>query len=250
MKPRTLILVIEYDGTEFAGWQAQPGKRTVQTELERAIGKLTGKRCRVVAAGRTDTGVHAFSQVAHLKTASDLLLHEVKGGLNSLLPRDIVVLDVREGPAGFDARRQAKGKIYRYVIINRRERPALDRNRSWHVREPLDVEAMRRGARYLLGEHDFRSFRGQRCASENAVRVIRRVDVKVQPPDRVIIEVEATAFLRQMVRVIVGTLVEVGRGRWAPERVRDALWACDRRSAGPTAPPQGLYLVEIQYEEF
>jgi len=249
LKPRTLIIVIEYDGTEFAGWQVQPGKRTVQGELEAALEKLTGESHRVVAAGRTDSGVHAWGQVAHCKTSSDLEPHEFRGALNSLLPRDAVVLDVRDGPAGFDARRHARGKIYRYIIINRRERPAIERNRAWHVREPLDVAAMRRGARFLLGEHDFRSFRGQKCASKTTVRVIRRIDVNKEPPDKVIIEVEATALLRQMIRAIAGTLVEVGRRKWLPGRVLEALNALDRRMAGPTAPPQGLYLAEVQYDE-
>lgn len=248
LKQRTLIIVLEYDGTEFHGWQLQPGKRTVQGELEEALVKLTGSPHRVVAAGRTDAGVHALEQVAHFKTRSNLEPFEFKGGLNALLPADMSVLNVREAPLNFDARRSAKGKIYRYLILNRKERPAIDRHRVWHIRELLNIEAMRVAGEHLVGEHDFRSFRGQRCSAKTTVRKIRRIEIKRERGNLITIEVEATAFLRQMVRAIVGTLVEVGRGRWEPERVAKALMARDRRLAGPTAPPHGLYLVKVLYD--
>lgn len=248
LKQRTLIIVLEYDGTEFHGWQLQVGKRTVQGELEGALQKLTGSFHRVVAAGRTDAGVHALGQVAHFKTASNLELFEFKGGLNALLPNDISVLNVIEAPSNFDARRSAKGKIYRYLILNRKERPAIDRYRVWHVREQLNIELMRRAGEYLLGEHDFRSFRGQRCSAKTTVRKIRRIEIKSEKDKLISLEIEATAFLRQMVRAIVGTLVEVGRGKWEPERVLKALKGRDRRLGGPTAPPYGLYLVKVIYE--
>lgn len=249
MKQRTLIIVLEYDGTDFHGWQLQPGKRTIQSELEEALRKLTGSPHRVVAAGRTDAGVHALGQVAHFKTKSDLESFEFKGALNALLSDDISVLDVRDAPENFDARRNAKGKIYRYLILNRKERPAIDRYRVWHVREPLDIKAMRMAAEYLVGEHDFRSFRGQKCSAKTTVRKIRRIEIKKEEKENILaVEIEATAFLRQMVRAIVGTLVEVGRGKWAPERVAEALKGRDRRLAGPTAPPYGLYLVKVLYD--
>lgn len=249
MKPRTIIIVLEYDGSGFAGWQVQPGERTVQGEVESALARLTGVHHRIVAAGRTDAGVHAWGQVAHFRTDSKLELKNFEAGLNSLLPPDVAVRAASEGAAEFDARRSARGKTYRYVILNRFERSAVDRLRAWHVMAPLDVDSMKVGASYLVGEHDFSSFRGQKCASKNPVRVIKRIDILPQKEDVVIIEVEATAFLKNMVRSIVGTLVEVGRGKWSPEDVKGALDARDRTKAGPTAPPHGLYLVEVYYDE-
>lgn len=218
----------------------------MQGEIEAALEKLTGSPVRVTGSGRTDSGVHALGQVAHFKTASRLETRVFCVGLNALLPPDVSVLEAREHDAPFDARRHATGKIYRYEILNRREKPALERGRLWHQREPLDIEVMRKGAANLIGEHDFKSFRGRRSSTKTTVRNIRRIDVK-KHGDRITIEIEGTAFLKNMVRAIVGTLVEVGRGKWPPEKVEEALKAMDRSKAGPTAPAHGLYLVKVFY---
>ncbi len=248
MKPRKFRIVIEYDGTDFAGWQFQPQERTVQDEIEKAIEQISGNRSRVTGSGRTDAGVHARGQVAHFSTTARLGPDEWVGALNANLPKDVRVLDAARADPGFDARRSAGGKWYRYEVFTGRVAPAIDRNRVWHLPMDIDVEAMRKAARYFRGEHDFRSFRGSGCASKNTVRVIRRLKIKRVDADRVIFDIEATAFLKHMVRNIVGTLVEVGRGRIAPKEVKDIINARDRRRAGPTAPAQGLTLMTVYYD--
>jgi tRNA pseudouridine38-40 synthase len=252
---RHVKLILEYDGTAYGGWQRQRRTVTIQQVLEERMEVLLRHPARAAAAGRTDAGVHALGQVVCFKTDSALPLERIRKGLNALLPPDIAVVQAFEIPPGFDPRGDACGKLYRYLLWNRPSRPALLRHRAWHVREPLDVEAMRGAAKQLLGEHDFSAFRGAGCEARTTVRRLRRLDVGPGStaetgmlPGLLAVEAEATAFLRFMVRNIVGTLVEVGRGRLGAADIRGILESKDRRRAGQTAPAHGLTLVRVDYK--
>ena len=244
---RNIKLIVSYDGTEFSGWQRQTDRRTVQPELEEAIGQLTGVEPATNASGRTDAGVHALGQVVHFYTASRHAPEVFVKALNAMLPRDVRVREAREMPQAFHATLDAKAKLYRYVIDNDPIGDPLQRRYSDHVYQPLDVAAMNRAAQALLGRHDFHSFETHWPNRTSSVRTITRIAVTRNGP-MVWIEVEADGFLYNMVRSIAGTLARVGTGRWAESRVGDALRAEDRREAGPTAPPQGLFLVRVRYE--
>lgn len=240
-------LILSYDGTRFVGWQVQPNGRSVQAEVEKALGTLHKAPRRVTAAGRTDAGVHALGQVVSFPEQRPLPLEAYVKGMNALLPEDVAVHSASIEPDGFDARRSARGKRYRYVIENRATRAPLTRQRSWQLFGPLDVGAMREAARHLVGRHDFAAFQASDCAADHAVREVRRLDVLGEAGGRVEVVVEATAFVKHMVRNIVGTLVEVGQGRRAPGSMAELLRRGDRREAGRTAPPQGLFLEEVSY---
>jgi tRNA pseudouridine38-40 synthase len=246
---RTLKLTLEYDGTDFAGWQRQaPPARTVQQVLEEALARMTGVETAVRGAGRTDAGVHARAQVAHIRSATTIPLVGLLKGLNALLPRDVAVIAVAEVSDDFDARRSARGKHYAYRIWNREARSPLHERTSWHIYKPLDLDAMRRAAAPLLGEHDFSAFRAADCERKNPVRVLRRLDIGRPVPDLVQIDLEGTAFLKNMCRVIAGTLVEVGLGTRSPDEMAEILESRDRARAGRTAPPQGLTLEGVMYQ--
>jgi len=247
MKPHKILIVIEYDGTDFSGWQVQPNARTVQGEIEKAIEAITGERRRIFGAGRTDAGAHAQGQAAHFSTKSRLEPEEWVGALNANLPPDVRILHAENIPLAFDARRSARGKWYRYEILNRPIRPAIERRHVWHIEAGLDMEAMREAAGYLLGEHDFASFRGKGCNAKSTVRTIRRLDIRKTDEEHIVIDMEATAFLKHMARNMVGTLVEVGRGRLQPSDMGGILESRDRKEAGPTAPARGLTLVKVYY---
>jgi len=242
----TFKLTLEYDGTAYAGWQRQPDRPTVQAALEAALQRITQHAVPVIGAGRTDTGTHALGQVASFRSDKALSPEEWRRALNGLLPQDISVLAAEQVPDDFHARYSARGKLYEYRIINRVERSALERNRVWHVRAPLDLNAMREAASLLVGRHDFSSFQGSPTDNENPSCDLRRLDIHREPPV-ISIEAEADRFLKQMVRAIVGTLVEVGRGRRSPKSVKEILEARDRRAAGVTAPAYGLYLLRVDY---
>jgi tRNA pseudouridine38-40 synthase len=239
-------LTIEYDGAAFVGWQTQAEGRSVQSVLEAAVGRLCGEPVRVTGAGRTDSGVHARGQVASLATARSLPLKAWTAGLNALLPEDLACVRAEEAPEGFDARRWARGKRYVYCILQTEVRRPLERGRAWEIRRPLDVSAMQRAAPQLLGSHDFSSFRAADCPAKHAVRELRQLEV-LRDGARVVVTVEATAFLKHMVRNLVGTLVEVGHGRRTPDSLSALLAARDRNLAGPTAPAHGLSLDEVFY---
>jgi tRNA pseudouridine38-40 synthase len=247
---RWLKLTLAYDGTSFAGWQRQRDRLSVEEALERAIEQATGERTELVASGRTDAGVHALGQAVSFTTNSRLGADILQRAINARLPEEIVVVSAEEVPEGFDARRHAVGKRYRYQIHNARLRPLLDRRYVWHVRQPLDAPAMERAAQGLVGKHDFSSFQAVGSPREHTVRTVRRIDVSVEPlacGRRIVIGVEGDGFLYRMVRTIVGTLVEVGRGARQESWPTEVLRAADRRRAGPTAPAQGLFLEWVEF---
>jgi tRNA pseudouridine38-40 synthase len=245
---RNIKLLLCYDGTDFHGWQRQCDRRTVQQVLEEAIGQLTGTASPTKASGRTDAGVHALGQVAQFCTASLHAPEVFVRGLNALLPHDVRVLGATEVPESFHATLDAKGKLYRYVIDNGPIADPCQIRYSHHVFQELDVPLMHQAAQALLGRHDFHSFETHWPNRTSSVRTIQRIGVS-RVGRFVWVEVEADGFLYNMVRTITGTLILVGLNRWPPARVAQALAAEDRQKAGPTAPPQGLFLVRVRYED-
>lgn len=246
---RNIRLDLEYDGSDFAGWQVQPGQRTVQGELEAALAKMTGERIAVCVAGRTDAGVHALGQVVSFYTGSLLAPYVFVAGLNRHLPGDVAVMRAEDAPEGFNAKRDAVGKWYRYLVRDGSVRLALERDRAWRVTHRLDLEAMRAAAAGLIGEHDFSSFRSATCEATSPVKEMRRIEIFRDEAGRLTIDLWASAFLKQMVRAIVGTLAETGAGKRRPDDMTGTLAARDRRAAGATAPAQGLYLMRVDYRE-
>jgi len=244
---RNVRLTIEYDGTAYGGWQVQANAPSVQGTIEAAIQKMCGEpEIRLRAAGRTDAGVHALGQVANFYTEENIPAVGWRKGLNSLLPNDIAIRDATFVDLSFDARRHARGKCYRYTIYNHETRSPLLARYAWHVREPLDEAAMARAAEPLIGVHDFSAFRASDCERLSTVRDLSRLSVRREGPC-ITIEVTATAFLKNMVRIIVGTLVLAGLHKIGPEEVAAIRDSGDRTRAGMTAPPQGLCLVEVYY---
>lgn len=246
---RTIRLVIEYDGTAYCGWQRQRNGLSVQEVLEEAVARITGEASRVVGSGRTDAGVHALGQVAHFQTSSRLAERNLLMGINSLLPCDIVVRDLREAAEGFHARFDATSKVYLYRICNRPVRPALQRQRAWFVWESLDMGKIKEVIPVLVGRHDFSSFCSTHTDAVDRIRTVLSLTALREAPDMINILIEADGFLRYMVRTIVGTLVEVGRGRLTGQGLEAILKARDRSLAPVTAPPHGLYLLEVKYEK-
>ncbi len=245
---RRIALLLEYDGTRFAGSQLQSNAETVQGVLEAAIGRTTREETRVAFAGRTDAGVHALGQVASFVTQSALDVETLRRALNAWLPEDVVVREASEVDQGFDPRRQALRRHYRYVIDNRPVRPALDRGRAWHVATPLDVDAMAAAAQGIVGAHDFAAFASRlEDAGASTVRELQCFEVR-RRGENVICDVVANAFLPHQVRRMIGALVEVGKGNLGVEAY-SALLEGPPASAGPAAPSQGLYLVEVTYPE-
>ncbi len=244
---RTIKLIIEYDGTNYLGWQVQPRGPTLQGVIEEQLTRLTGETVHLIASGRTDAGVHAFRQVAHFKTLSTMSVLSIQKALNSLLPKDIAIRKVEEVGDLFHARKSARSKVYEYRILNREIRSVFDREYAWHIPQKLDLEQMRKAAQSLIGEHDFSSFRSVGSSTRTAVRKVIRADWKKSKDGMLRFEIEASGFLKQMVRALVGTLIEVGRGKMSPEEFQGILQSKDRRRAGPTAPAHGLFLKEVKY---
>ena len=242
-----LKLILEYDGTKYVGWQPQTNGPSIHQEVERALRTLLGEEVSIVAAARTDSGVHAAGQVVCFSTSRTLPLKAYWMGLNNLLPKDIAAIQAREVAEDFDPRRLARGKRYRYLIFNRRTPSPLRRFTHWQIFQPLDVAAMQAGAGALLGRHDFSAFRAADCQAPHAVRELRVVSVAGRAGEEIALNIEGTAFLKHMVRNIAGTLVEVGTGRREAGWVKDALESKDRRLSGPTAPAHGLTLIEVLY---
>jgi len=243
---RTIKLTIEYEGTQYAGWQVQPNGLTVQEVVEEALEKLLKEKVRIASSGRTDAGVHALGMVAAFRTEKNLPVRAFSDGLNSLLPPDIAVREAEEARSGFDPRRHAKGKHYRYTVLTAARRSPLSRLYAWRIGCTLDEESMILAARHFVGEKDFAAFRAANCAAQTTVRRIDSLDVR-RDGDLLIFDVKGSGFLKNMVRIIVGTLVCVGRGHLSPDDIPAVLESGDRRRAGSTAPPHGLCLMEVYY---
>jgi len=240
-------LVVEYDGAPFCGWQRQTNGPSVQAALERAAEKLCGSPTLIAGAGRTDAGVHARGQVAHVDFARDWPADTVRDALNAhLRPDPVAVIAAEPVSASFDARHSARARHYRYQILNRRAAPALERI-VWHVPGPLDAAAMQAGAGHLFGRHDFTTFRASQCQAASPVRTLDVLTV-TRAGEFLFVDASARSFLHNQVRSMVGTLVEVGLGRWAPGDVSRALAACRREACGPVAPAAGLILERVDYE--
>ena len=247
---RTLRLDLEYDGTNYHGWQVQPNAPTIQEKLEDALYPILGERVRVTGAGRTDAGVHALGQVGHLRTASDREIGDLFRGVNSLLPEDIVVKAVRETSPDFHARRSARNKRYEYWILNDPTRSAFHHRFLWHVRVGLDLAKMRRAAECLVGEHDFASFQASGGEpGRHTVRHLYLLEIEEFRNGVVRLAAEGNGFLRGMVRILAGTLVDVGRERIPEGALPGILAARDRTVAGRTAPGKGLFLNWVRYPE-
>ena len=243
---RPILLIVEYRGTRFHGWQCQEGVRTVQATLESGIEELTGQAVPVVTSSRTDSGVHGEAHPALVYPPRDLPLRAWLRGLNSLLPDDISIRQVARTVEDFEIRRDSQGKTYRYRIWNVSFPRALLADRSWHVPMHLDVPRMREGAAHFLGKHDMTSFRAAHCNSKSVLRDIELVQIH-REGDLVEIRIRANAFLRNMVRIMVGSLVDVGRGAQEPGWISDLIAARDRTLAGRTAPGHGLFLHRVHY---
>jgi len=246
MAIRKIKLTIQYDGSRYSGWQIQPGKRTIQGELVEAVSSLVGEKTHVHGASRTDAGVSALGQVGLFEIDSPIPTENFTEAINDRLPAEIVVTSAEEAPGDFDLLGGVKSKLYRYTIYTGRHRPVLRLNQCWHIPKKLDAEAMDQAARLLVGTKDFKSFASAADRRENSVRTVFRCDVTAE--DKwIYINVEGDGFLYNMVRNIVGTLVEVGTGRWQPEKINEILEAKNRTAAGRLAPPEGLCLMWIKY---
>ena len=253
---KNILLTIEYDGTNFHGWQKQPGKRTVQGELEKVLSMVCNTGISLNGTSRTDAGVHALGQQASFKAEFGIPVERISyaanniltGGMNSITVGDVRIKEVLEMPLDFHARFDAKGKTYRYLILNREEISIFNRNYCYQVRKPLDIEAMQKAASMIIGTHDFKCF--QAAGSEEkatTVRTITEIDI-AKKGQRIAIEVTGDGFLYNMVRIIAGTLVEVGLGKKKQEEIPRIIESLDRCNAGHTAPPQGLYLARVYYD--
>lgn len=243
---RNIKLVIEYDGKGFNGWQKQPNKLNIQGEIEKAIGEITGEEIELIASGRTDAGVHSLGQVANFKTNSKIDIDKFPYAINSKLKKSIVIKSAKEVPERFHSRYSVHSKTYRYTINNSKFGTALYRDMEYHFPIKLDENKMQEAAKYFEGEHDFKAFKASGTSSKSSVRIIYKAVVKRQD-DRVIIELTGNGFLYNMVRIIAGTLVDVGIGKIKPEEIKNIIEEKDRKKAGKTLPARGLCLLEVQY---
>jgi len=243
---RNIKLIIEYDGTNYHGWQSQVNARGIQDVMQDALNRLTGDKCRLIGSSRTDAGVHALGQVANFQTSSSIPPERFSYALNSMLPDDIVVKKSEEVDSHFHARYSAKGKKYMYLIYNSPQPSALLRNRAYHVSYPLDFEAMQKASQYFMGTHDFSAFRAAGSGVKTSKRTIFHVSLE-RKEEIIKFEIAGDGFLYNMVRIIAGTLVEVGAGKISAQSIPEIIGGCDRSKAGKTAPAHGLYLVEVYY---
>jgi len=243
---RNIKLTIEYDGTSYCGWQKQINGPSIQETLEKALAKITGQKVTLTGAGRTDSGVHALAQVASFKVKSRLATEQLLFALNTNLPKDIAVKKVEAVRPGFNARFRAKSRLYRYSIINSPVRSPLEIRHSYQFRIPLDIKLMRREAKTLLGRHNFSSFQAKGGSKTTPVTTVKKISVTTKGK-HIYIDIEAKGFLYNMVRNIVGTLMDIGRGKLSPGDTRKILKAKNRTLAGPTAPAKGLCLMKVNY---
>lgn len=244
---RNIKLTIRYDGTGYSGWQSQKNGRAIQDVIQDAIRKITGEHSHLTGSGRTDAGVHALAQVANFKTRSNIPLKNLQMALNTELPKDIVIYHAEEVDLKFDAQRSARSKLYRYVIMNSNFLDPFLRRYAAKCFYLLDIKRMRRSAKYLVGRHDFRSFQAVGGGEKNSIRKVKHITIE-KDGDLIYIDIEANGFLYNMVRNIAGTLVEVGRGKFSVESVKEILREKDRRCSGPTMPAKGLRLIRVIYK--
>lgn len=243
---RNIKLTIEYEGKDYNGWQKQPNHLNIQGEIERAIKNVTRQDVELIGSGRTDAGVHAFGQVANFKIDSDFPIEKMATAINSQLKQSIRILKAEEVSLDFHSRYNCHQKTYGYFIDNSQQGTAIYRNITYHIAQPLDVEKMQEAASYLVGEHDFSSFKSSGTSSKSSVRTIYKAQV-IKEQERVAIMLTGNGFLYNMVRIIAGTLVDVGLGKTKPEEIQIIIESKDRAKAGKTLPPQGLYLVNVEY---
>ena len=245
---RNIKLVIEYDGKDFNGWQKQPNKLNIQGTIEKAIERITGEEVELNSSGRTDSGVHALNQVANFKTNSNLEIEKWPFALNSNLKKSIIIKSAEEVDERFHSRLSCKRKTYRYVINNSKFGTAIYRNLETHIPQKLNIEDMQKAVKYFEGEHDFKAFKASGTSSKSSVRTIYKAEVIQMPDDKIYIELTGNGFLYNMVRIISGTLVDVGLGKTKPEEIFDIIDSKKRENAGKTLPPQGLYLLNVEYQ--
>ena len=244
---KNVKIIIEYDGTDYHGWQCQANLPTVQKTIEDAIRKITRENVKITGSGRTDAGVHAIGQVANFFIETQMDPETLQKALNSTLPRDISIIKTQEVPDGFHAQFSSRSKVYEYRIFNRPHPPALQRNRVWHIQEKLDTKKMREAAAYLEGTHDFSVFATADITVKTTVRTVKRVHVKKTREGIILVEIEADGFLKRMVRMITGTLVETGRGKLSPEGFGQILAEGQKTKNVFTAPSSGLFLKKVIY---
>lgn len=244
---RNIKLIIEYDGKDFQGWQKQPGKLNIQGTIEKAIQNITGEEVELMASGRTDRGVHALGQVANFKTNSKLPIEKFPIAINSNMKQSIRIIDAEEVDEKFHSRLSCKKKTYRYIINNSKYGTAIYRNLETHIPQKLNINKMIEAVKYFEGEHDFKAFKSSGTSSKSSVRTIYKAEVKQMPNERIYIELTGSGFLYNMVRIISGTLVDVGLEKIAPEEIKDIIESKDRGQAGKTLQPQGLYLLRVEY---
>lgn len=243
---RNILLKIEYDGTDYSGWQHQKNAKSIQDTIEAALKRITGRKARLISCGRTDSGVHALEHIANFKTTSKIPLFKLRRALNSVLPKDIVIKEAKAVPLKFHSRFDARSKVYRYTIANGPYPPAIYRDFITYLPYKLDLALIKREARALLGKHDFKSFQAADRIERSSVRVIKKLEIK-KNGDAIKIDIEADGFLRNMVRNIAGTLIDIGRGRLPAGSMAKILKAKNRKLAGETAPAKGLCLMEVKY---
>ena len=244
---RNIKLTIEYDGKDFNGWQKQPNKLNIQGTIEQAISKITGEEIKLDASGRTDAGVHSLGQVANFKTNSNLPIEKFPIAINANLKKSIRILSAEEVDDRFHSRLTCKQKTYRYIINNSLYGSAIYRNLEYHVPQKLDIEKMKEAAKYFEGEHDFKAFKASGTSSKSSIRKIYKAEV-YKDEDRIFIELTGNGFLYNMVRIISGTLVDVGLGKTIPKDVESIILEGKRENAGKTLPAHGLYLIKVKYD--
>ena len=244
---RNIKLVIEYDGKDYNGWQKQPNKLNIQGEIERAIESITGEeKIDLIASGRTDAGVHAFGQIANFKTNTKIPVEKLPIAINSKLKKSVIIKSAQEVDERFHSRYNCKQKTYRYVINNSTQGSAIYRNLEYHFPIKLNVESMKKAIKYFEGEHDFKGFKSSGTSGKNSVRTIYKAELK-QDGEHIYIELTGNGFLYNMVRIIAGTLLDVGLGKIKPEDIQYIIESGDRTKAGKTLPAQGLFLLEVKY---
>ena len=244
---RNIKLTIEYDGKDFKGWQKQPNKLNIQGEIEKAIENITGEKVELIASGRTDAGVHAMGQVANFKTNSNMPIEKIPIAINSQVKNSIRIQNAEEVDENFHSRVNCKKKTYRYVVDNSKYGSAIYRNISYHMPIKLDVEEMKKAIKYFEGEHDFKAFKSSGTSSKSSVRTIYKADI-ITEGTNIAIDLTGNGFLYNMVRIIAGTLVDVGLGKIKPDDIPEIIASKDRTKAGKTLPPHGLMLLNVVYD--